>query len=751
MREFLRRIFKVNALFITIFVVLVVCGAYLSKVFFLEVMDLKTLDLRFEFRGAKEPGPEVLLAVIDERSLAEQGKWVWPRSKIAELINALSDAGAAAIGLDIGFLEPDPASTSLAIGQVEEELARRKMLDKELFAQLENIRAAGDYDTILAQAIKNSKAPVALGFFFQMSREGVGGVDDQTLAMQLANASGARYQVIHETQKGKDFAGLPFAFMPQANIELLASSTDYSGYFNMFPDSDGTVRWMPMVIKCQDEFFAPLALSTLRAYLGEDIVLSVDEFGVRNLRLGRTNLPVNETGHLLINYFGPGRTFPHISVTDILEGRVEKERLNGKIVLVGATAVGIFDLRVTPFDKIFPGLEIHANVLENILRNDFVTKPNWVAIIDLAAILLFGAVLGFLLPRLKVFSGGMLVLGLLIFTAILAQVAFSSFGLAVSLVYPVLVILLLYLGLTIYKYVTEEAEKRFLKGAFSTYLAPSVVAEIMKDPQMLALGGEEREITAFFSDVAGFTSISERLTPNELVQLLNEFLTDMTDIILEEQGTVDKFEGDAIIAFFGAPLEMPDHAARACVACVKMQERLARLREKFAAENRPILHMRIGMNTGLAVVGNMGSATRMDYTMMGDTVNTAARLEGVNKIYGTYTMVSEATYDQARHAVAARELDAVNVVGKKEPVKIFEILGLPGKVDPKQTEVNRHYAKGLADYRQRRFDEAMISFSAALATLPEDGPSKVMFARCQEYRKKPPPADWNGAYTMTSK
>lgn len=419
-------------------------------------------------------------------------------------------------------------------------------------------------------------------------------------------------------------------------------------------------------------------------------------------------------------------------------------------MLAGATATGIYDLRVTPFSPTHPGLEIHANVIDNILRGDFLKRTNLSIAMDILAIIIVVSVLGLAIPRFSVTPGLITAAGLFILYLFFCQFLFVK-GRILNMVYPTATLVVAYISMTVYKYLTEERQKRMIRGAFSTYLAPGVVDQIVKDPDKLKLGGEEKEITAFFSDVQGFTSISERLKATELVELLNIFLTEMTEIILDNQGTVDKYEGDAIIAFFGAPYDMPDHASRAAVACVQMQKKLDELRARFEEEGRPILHMRIGMNTGLAVVGNMGSEKRFDYTMMGDTVNTAARLEGVNKVYGTYTMISAATYEQCSDDVVVRELDAVNVVGKGEPVVIYEVIGLPGEVDSHMEQVIFHYENGLAAYRQRQWAQAVSHFDKALAFDPGDSPSITMKKRCALYSKEPPADNWNGAYTMTSK
>ncbi|MFP4474140.1 MAG: CHASE2 domain-containing protein [Desulfatibacillaceae bacterium] len=755
MRNFFRKLKGLSPLTITIGAIVLILIAYINQPGFLEIIELKTIDARFRWRGEVQPGPEVVLAVIDEKSIQEQGKWVWPRTKIANLITKCSDAGAAVVGMDIGFLEPDQHSAAMAVEEVEAALSALEMDDPRLVETLEQVKNRGDHDRILAAAIRNSTADVVLGFFFLMSGEGMGRLTEEEVEYHEKNSDGAKFNLVRWTPgSGADYNAIPVsaAFRPQSNIPVIANSTNYAGYFNMQADRDGTFRWMPMAIQWEDSLYAPLSLKTVQAYLDANIEMLVADWGVEDVKVGGYSIPVNEKGRLLVNYRGGRRTFTHVSVTDILKGRIAPNMLRDKIVLVGATAVGIYDLRVTPFQQEdYPGLEIHANVVDNILRRDFLRQPNWTQLIDILAILILGAVMGAVLPRGSVLVGISLLLFLFIGYYALAQYMFSSLGIVLNLVYPIALILLVYVSITVYKYVTEEKEKRWIKGAFSTYLSPTYVDQLIKSPDRLKLGGENREITAYFSDVQGFTSISQKLGATELVELLNEFLTEMTDIVLDLGGTVDKYEGDAIIAFWGAPLDMPDHAAKACEACVYMQKRLLELRRKFAGEGRPELRMRIGMNTGSAVVGNMGSKSRLDYTMMGDTVNIAARLEGVNKEYGTYTMISDSTYQQAREHIEARLLDAVVVVGRDEPVPVYEVLSMKGHLDPDVAKVVELYEQGLQLYRSRKWDHAISRFSAALAIREDDGPSGVMMERCRRYKENPPPDDWDGSYSMTSK
>jgi len=578
-----------------------------------------------------------------------------------------------------------------------------------------------------------------------------GDFDEALLKSQRKNIQSSRYaQVKYDSETA---LGVPIieAQVANANITTIARATPYSGFFNMFPDEDGVVRWIPAVIDYTDEMYAPLSLMTLSAILDIQPLVVVAEYGIEKIQFGDVAIPTDELGRVMINYRGDAQTFKHIPVTDILNDRVPEGDLKGKTVIVGATAIGIYDMRVTPFSSVFPGVEIHANIVDSVLRGEFLYHPSWAAIFDILAIMLAGLLLGVVLPRAGVFTG-VVTVGVLFFGHIFfCQYLFSRQGWILNMVYPLLVILSVYLSITVYKYLVESRQKRFIRSAFSTYLAPTVVQQLIDSPENLELGGEEREITAFFSDVQGFTSISEKLTPQELVELLNEFLTEMTNIILKREGTVDKFEGDAIIAFFGAPNALENQAETACLTCVDMQKRLEALREKWHQEGRPELKMRIGLSTGPAVVGNMGSKNRMDYTMMGDTVNTAARLEGVNKIYGIFTLVCENTFRKASQRVWGREIDSINVVGKAEPVTVYQVLGYSEDIDETLLKMTGLYADGLRLYRQQQWDGAIKKFDAALDISPDDGPSKEMRERCVSYKLDPPPQDWNGSYSMKTK
>ena len=725
--------------------------AYFAGIPFLDSMELKTIDLRFKSRGPIPTGDQLVLAVIDEKSIAREGKWVWPRSKMTALVKALEKAGANTVVFDIGFLEPDDKRTLNAIQQIEEHLNDLQLVRPGVDQFLSDLHSRVDHDLQLAEAIRQTPMKVVLGFFFELDPMVKQYLDADELRMHEANIISKTFDQVRFVSGEIKTGAIIKAQAALTNIAPISRASDFAGYMNQIPDEDGVYRKIPMVIRYNDKFYAPLALSALGAYLKAPLKLEIAGDAVNHISLGSRRIPVNDMGQMWINYRGGKKTFPHISVTDIIHGDFSKAAVADKLVLVGTTAQGLFDIQVTPFSSNYPGLEIHANIIDSIMAEDYLYRPVWAVAIDLVVIIAIGFFLGAILARSGAISGAMLTGGVFAgyFTA--AHMLFGRYGWIVNIVYPLTCILLVYLSVTAYRYFVESRQKRFIRDVFSTYLAKPVVDQLIESGQKVELGGEERVITAFFSDVQGFTSISEKLSPRELVELLNEFLTGMTDIILDHNGTVDKFEGDAIIAFFGAPNQLPGHADMAVKASIEMQRRLADMRARWREQNRPELFMRIGMNTGTAVVGNMGSRNRMDYTMMGDTVNIAARLEGMNKVYGTATLISEYTRSHIDETIAVRELDLVRVVGRKEPLSIYEVIGFYADIDEKIRETLMLYQKGLEAYRKRRWDIAIDCFGQALHLIPDDRPSRLMQQRSQEYRFDPPSEDWAGAYYAIQK
>jgi adenylate cyclase len=750
MKERLKTLTRVTPMKITLFVIFIALILFFADFRFLHFMELKTLDLRIASRGEQPPGNETVIAVIDEKSLAELGRWPWSRETIARLVDALHKAGTKAIGFDVIFSEPDESANLKTIDGIIDELKKSGIREEKIFSILNKKKAIGDTDAALAKAIGRAKN-VTLGYFFHLSQKDVSHLSENDISEKAKLISNSRYQMVKSPEKGASDEVLIHGYAPEVNLKILSDDATGSGYFNAIPDKDGAMRWSPLVIKFRGDYYPSLAVSVLRQYLDSPVLsLNLQAYGVENLGIGRIKIPTDEAGRLLISYLGPEKTFPHYSITDIIHEKISSENLRDKIVLVGATAVGIYDLRVTPFGAAYPGVEIHATVIDNILRGNFLIHSGLTKIIDVCLIILLGLVTWFIVSRLRAVSS-IIALIILLGCFVAANILlFSRFNIWLNLVYPVLTMLAIYLGITVYRYVSEEKEKKKIRGAFQYYLTASVINEMLKDPTKLKLGGDKKDLSVLFSDIRGFTTISEKLTPEELVSLLNEYLTAMTDIVFAYEGLLDKYMGDAIMAVYGAPLNQPDHAKRACLTALAMMNELRTLQDKWQKENRPALDIGIGINTGEMVVGNMGSQMRFDYTVMGDMVNLGSRLEGINKEYGTNIIISEFTYNAVSDIVTCRELDWVQVKGKQKPIKIYELLS-EKKDEGKWKDLVQAFEKSLAFYRGAKWDEAIAAFGQVLTIHPEDKPSFTYIERCKKLKEEPPAPPWDGVFTMKTK
>ncbi len=556
----------------------------------------------------------------------------------------------------------------------------------------------------------------------------------------------------------------------QVNLPIFARNISGTGYFSSVADSDGVLRSAALIagwpfledLKKPEDYilFPSLALEALRIYAGnQDPVVVVNESGVESVRVGDYRVRVNEDGKMLINYQGNLNRFQLYSFYDVINDFAEQRKsgkfnpeqaFKDKIVLVGPTAVGIYDVWNTPFGTM-PGLMSHANIIDNALHNRELYRPNWMWAFDILGIAALGILLSWIYPKIRpLYSAGLIAI-LVVGYSWFNYYLFNQLHYSLTLLYPTLSWVLIYMGITLYHYTMEEKEKRFIRNTFSLYLSQEVIEELCSHPDKLRLGGEDKRVTVFFSDIAGFTSISEKLPTEKLVHLLNQYLTEMSDIVLKNRGTVDKYIGDAVMAIFGAPFDYPDHARIACLSSLEMHRRLKELNQEWAAEGWPAINCRIGLNTGLVKVGNMGSARRMDYTVIGDEVNLASRLEGANKAYGTNLMISESTYQEAKDSVEVRELDLLAVVGKQKPVRVYQLLAKKGELDPKKKEVVEIYAKALELFRAKDFGQAVSLFKKALELDPADSPSKVYLDRSQAYLENPPPPDWDGVFRLTKK
>ncbi len=758
MRVPFRSLFSITPGSLTLTTILAVVLLFRSHVPIFELIELKTYDLRFLSRGQVQPSPTVVLALIDEKSLAAEGRWPWPRSKMARLVNKLSHDGAKVIGFDVGFLEPDENSQLALLNQLNQAVETLAIKNAQLSDFLKERKREADNDLTLANAIKSSSAAVVLGYFFYEREEDLGyQIPQEEITQRLERLDSSKYPLVTYTRQGMEAVSQDMkAYAPEPNLAIFTEAAASSGYFSLRTDVDGVVRWMPLMIQGGEDLFPPLSLLCAWHYLDKpSLSVKFDPFGAIGVRMGDRFIPTDETGRLLINYLGPAKTFPHFSISDVLNDKYAPGTFAGKIVMIGSTALGAHDLRNTPFTSLSPlyaGVEIQASVIDNILRQQFITNPQWSRVYGLISIIILGGVSGIAVAYLGPLKGLICAIILGAGHIFVARWLFINAGVWLNIVYPLLALAANYTAVSVYDYVTEERERKRIEETFTHYVAPAVIERMIKEPEHLKLGGEEKILTVLFSDLQGFTSVSERYAPREMIEILSEYYTRMTERVFQYQGTLIEYVGDELMALFGAPIEQPDQAERACAAALAMQETRKALNEEWVKVSRPPLIARTGINSGLMLVGNLGSRYRFHYSVMGDQVNLASRLEGLNKAYRTQILISEQTAQQVKQAFILREVDLVRVVGREQSVRIYELLATSGTVLPHgQEEALSTYAAGLEAYRQRSWDGARKLFAASLDLWQENGPAQTMLERCQNYKKTPPAEEWDGVFEMLHK
>jgi adenylate cyclase len=630
---------------------------------------------------------------------------------------------------------------------------------------MQELRKESDSDGQFAEAIREAQN-VVLGHVFFRSRREVEHMDpEQVAAYDEILAFEAYPQQLKRAAPVQYDPGLdaPNELVVEPNLRIFAEAARSYGAFNFEADSDGTYRKAPLVFHYKDitrpsveeNFYPSLDVQIARIYLEagpDDTKLWFNQNGPELIELGPRRIVPDLSGKVLINFAGPMQTYPYVSFSDVANRETPEGMFQDKIVLVGATAVAIGDLRPTPFEKgFYPGVEIHANVLDNILHDNFLRRGFNEEMTDLLVLLFCGIVMGLLFVATRpAISAGLYAVSL---AAVLGFVYhnFASEGRWLWLVLPVSTLSFNYAGIASYRVLFEEKEKRKVRGAFGQYVAPGFINQILKEPGRLQLGGEEVELTIMFSDIRSFTSISEKLTPTELTKLLNEYLTAMTEIVFQTRGTLDKYIGDAVMAFWGRPfLDLHNHAELACQAALRMSDRLKELNRGWEEQGRQPLKIGIGLNTGPVMVGNMGSARRFNYTVMGDHVNLGSRLEGLTKDYGAQIILSEFTQAHVKGKFVSRELDLIRVKGKAKPVAIYQLLGTASEQERYQ-DLLTDFSQALAAYKHGDWDTAHQMFEAVAERYPSDGPTKLFLSRCQRFRREAPEGVWEGVYTMTTK
>ena len=622
--------------FIGSYITILITGLMLLNLSPINALEDRLLDYRFKIRGAVKPPKDIIIAAIDEKSIDMLGRWPWDRDIMADVLKKLKGLGVRIIVFDIIFSE------------------------------------AEKNDTLFSKAMADA-GNVILPVFFEFDSES--DIPDEEFI------SDSSFVNVKNSDKFNQYNPIG-AKKITTPVSELGKSAIALGYVNTFPDDDGILRWEPLVIEYNGYLYPSITLQSAVKYLkipNKMVILEATE----GIRLGETYIPTDRFGRTLINYYGTDQTFSYFSISDILDGNIKPEDFHDKIVLIGATAVGIYDLRVTPFTAAMPGVEKHANVIASIIEKKFIKSAP--KLINITILLLSGLLLSLLIVRFKAFGGSAITISFLFFISLLGYYLFAQKGIWINITYPILNIFFVFISVTIYNYVAEERYAKRIRAMFSSYVTEKIVNELIKNPDMAKLGGERREITVLFSDVMGFTSFSEKHAPEEVVAILNEYLGEMTDIVLKWEGTLDKFIGDAILTFWNAPMRQENHAELAIKCALNMVGRLKELQKKWQAEGKPILDCGIGINTGEVIVGNIGAERKkMDYTVIGDHVNLGSRVESLTRKYNTHILITEFTLSKIKDLLADETiwktevtgLEKVIVKGKERPVGIYRVESL---------------------------------------------------------------------------
>jgi adenylate cyclase len=732
---------------------------------FLANIELKTLDVRFELRGGRAPGPAVVVVAIDQKSQDVLGRWPFPRSYFAQAIDFLRVAHARVIALDMNFPQVDANSGLEALRSVREDyehLVAPSLHAPAFESKLKAREASADNDKLFAEALSRFDN-VILGYFF-ISPEEVKSQNPERLKQFLDILSFQAYPQIVHPEYAKNFEG-PEAQGISPNLPAFAANAKNFGFFYIDQDPDGVVRRDPTVAEFQGNFYPSLDVAAAMAYTNnslDQVKVIFNPGGVERIVMGQLTIPTDRRGFVQIDYDGGAGTFPTYSLADVVRGKLSRDLFRDRLVLVGATATGIGDMVLTPFRKStlpgvkghgnvpFPGVEVHANMIDDILYQHFIRRGLPQYLTDIAFLILFSLGVGILFSVLTPLRATLLLTGSLFLFFWLTYYWFAHYRMWVADFLPMTTLIITYVGIVSYRFFFEEGEKRKVRSAFSQYMHPGLINQILNRPEALRLGGEEKELTALFADIRGFTTLSEGLEPASLVDLLNEYLSEMTEVIFKNWGTLDKYIGDAIMAFWGAPYPQTDHALRACRTGLEMLQALERLQASWELRGMPRLDICVGINTGTMLVGNMGSKRRFNFTVIGDSVNLASRLEGLNRQFGTDIIISEGTLHQVKGQVVARELDLIRVKGKTQPVQVYELRGLAADL-PRHSDLVGRFAMGLEAYRNAQWNTAIEIFEALARDYPQDAPSHVFLKRCRDLLTRPPEGSWDGVFVMKSK
>lgn len=739
---------KKNAILIGLglLIVLVFVGnaARFYRLDFIDQLSAILYDYRLRLTMPRTVDDRIAILDIDEKSLKEEGRWPWGRDRLALLMDKLFDKyGVAVVGFDVVFAEKDESSGL----KVLQKLGQNQLKgDVQFQSALSQIQPQLEYDKLFAGKIKNRK--VVLGYYLtdQKDKRVSGALPEPTFPAGMF--------------KGRL---IPFTTWNGygANLPELQQAAASAGHFNPMVDFDGRVRRVPMLAEYGGAYYESLSLAMVRTLLGQPKLLpgfaegkasgyASLEWLELDTAAGKLKIPVDNDVAAFVPYRGGQGSFRYISVTDVLHDRVELAQLKDKIVLVGTTAPGLLDMRATPVAEVYPGVEVHANIISGILDQNLKERPAYMLGAEVVWLLLIGIALSLLLP---LFSPAKAILASAFVLAATTglSVAMWHYGNILMPVASSLVMIALLFALNMsYGYFVTSRTKHQITGLFGQYVPSELVAEMAKHPESVSMEGDSREMTILFSDVRGFTSISEGLDPKELALLMHEFLTPLSRVIYKHRGTIDKYMGDCIMAFWGAPLPDAAHARNAILAGMEMQATLKALQPHLKERGWPEIHVGVGINTGRVSVGNMGSEVRVAYTVMGDAVNLASRLEGIAKQYGVGIVVGENTRNAVTDFVYC-ELDHVRVKGKDMPVAIYEPVGLVGEVSNALHDEVKLFHEVRRLYRKQDWDQAELQLMNLQRMSPDTALYGIYAERVSYFRKNPPAADWDGVFVFQTK
>ncbi|MCW5626305.1 MAG: adenylate/guanylate cyclase domain-containing protein [Burkholderiales bacterium] len=716
-------------------------GARAVRFDVIDRLEAFAYDVRLLVTMPRTVDPRIVIVDIDEKSLAEEGHWPWRRDRVADLVGALVDRyGVRVVGFDVVFAERDQSS---GLG-VLRQLAETELKDNAGYqGALQTLAPRLEFDRIFAERIRGR--PVVLGYYFTQTV----GLDIGALPPPVLPAG---------TFKGRNIAFVQFPGYG-GNLPELQTAAAGAGHFTPWTDVDGVHRAVPMLAEYKGAYYEPLALAVVRLLLDSpqvkpgypsEALFNRNYPGLEWLEAGPLRIPVDERVNALVPYRGGHHSFPYVSASDVLHERVPPETLKDRIVLVGTTAPGLQDLRSTPVGTVYPGVEIHANLIAGMLDGTIKQKPPYVLGAEVVLLAVAGVLLAVCFAFLTPLRATVLTLAVLGGVFGLNLLVWSQGNLVLPMASGLLMVVLLYAFNMTYGYFVETLAKRQISDRFGQYVPPELVDEMSRHPERFSMESEAREMTVLFTDVRGFTTISESLEPQILQRLMNEYLTPMTRVIHGHRGTIDKYMGDAIMAFWGAPITDADHARNAVLAGLDMLKALEPLNAEFRGKGWPPLSIGVGVNSGPMTVGNMGSEVRVAYTVMGDTVNLASRLEGLSKKYRVGMIVGEATKALVPDVVFI-ELDRVRVKGKDAPVAIFEPLGLQSEVPKDRLDQIKLHQQALKFYRARDWDKAELQWINLQRADPGRGLYIAYLERIAELRGKDLPSGWDGVYDFESK